>query len=88
MRNIRVKLIPLHELSAATQARIEREYQAKFDALTSRGVSYEAATEIAMRASGCERTSDDGEVALRRGFVTDNSKRQIEPVRFGVVRRV
>ncbi len=59
MRNIRVKLIPLHELSAATQARIEREYQAKFDALTSRGVSYEAATEIAMRASGCERTSDD-----------------------------
>jgi hypothetical protein len=88
MRNIRVRLIPLHELSPATQARIEREYQHKFDALTARGVSFEKATEIALKATGCERMGDDGHVSLRAGFDCDGSKRQIEAIRPGVVRRV
>jgi hypothetical protein len=89
MRNIRHKLVRLDTLSESARARADRRYAERLAEVAGR-VGYERAVESALNAAGCEVVFIDDQpvVMQRQGFEVDASKREVRPVRPGVVRAV
>jgi len=58
LKNIRYRLVPLHELSPARAFEIEQEISGRFKTLSGKR-SYDEAQELAIQLSGCEINSVD-----------------------------
>jgi hypothetical protein len=89
MRNIRHKLVRFDSLSESAQARANDRYAKRLARVAGR-VGYEHAVESALNAADCEVVFIDDQpvVMQRQGFEVDASKREVRPVRPGVVRTV